>query len=223
MRKPPGWSIIIFCSLLLLGFEITCRIISKTPKGIDPNPLFDLQLPSDTNLFILLSKNDSALARKYNCRLIHQLELGMNAHGQYNDWIDIPSTNDTIKNIFRGIEIWQFATSKGAVERYMDYRKIFKEDASARIYEEKSQLDKKYFMIYKTVRFDYNHGIPYKIYNDPELMLGFLINKYCVFISYTKYTFGQKTPEYYKSDINNDIIYVSTFFKDVILHSGDKE
>ncbi len=215
------FSIILFS--LALSLTSCSRLISKTPKGIDTNPLFKLQLLSDTNLFILLSKNDSAFARKYNCSLNHQLELGMNAHGQYSDWINMPSTNDTIKDIFRGIEIWQFATTNEALEKYLDYQKTFKKDASARIYKEKKQFDNRYFIIYKTIRFDYNHGIPYKINNDPELNLGFLINKYFVFISYTKYSNGQKTPEFYKSDINNDIIYVSTFFKDVVIHNKDRK
>ena len=214
-------SLILFSLTLTLSSCLSS--ISKTPKGIDANALFNLKLHDDSNLFILLSKNDSALARKYNCSLNHQLEFGMNAHGQYNDWINIPATNDTINGIFRGIEIWQFATTNDALVKYQDYRKTFKKDASARIYKEEKQSDNKYFIIYKTIRFDYNHGIPYKIDNDPELMLGFLMNSYFVFISYTKYSSVQKTSENYVSDINNDINHVSTFFKDVVINYKDRK
>jgi hypothetical protein len=205
----------IFLRFLL--WEIILSTSCLTPKGIDVNPLFNLHLSEGTNLFVQLSNNDSALAKQYNCRLNHVLELGMNAHGQYNNWISLPSTNDTIENIFRGIEIWPYENADEALNQYDEYKKTFSHGSSAHIYKEEHRGKNRYYIIYKGIRFDTNHGIPYAVDNDPELSLGFLINNYFVYISYTKYsTYENKLAETYIQDINNDIVTTSNFLNDII-------
>ena len=196
---------LIFGTMILLG-NISCLgQISKTPKGVDPMPLYILQLPDNLDVSIVIL-NDSNFVKKYNCQI----------KGLYENWISIPATNDTIKGIFRDIEIWQFEKNSDALKKYLSYKNTFLDDTSAKLYKEEKQEKNRYFIIYKGIRLNYNHGISIGIYNDPELRLGFLLNKYFISISYTDFRTDKKKKACYVCDINNDILLVSKILNDIV-------
>ena len=196
-----------FFLIMILFGNISCLSqISKTPKGVEPTPLYLLQLPDNLDVSTIIF-SDSNFVKKYNCRLGG---LG----GLYENWISVPPTNDTIKDIFRNIEIHQFKKYDDALKRYLYSKKTI--DTSERLYKEEKQGANRYFIIYKRIRLDYNHGIPCGIYNDPELSLGFLLNKYFISISYADYRYDKKKKVCYVCDINNDILLVAKILNDVV-------
>jgi len=164
--------------------------------------LYNLQLPDDLDVFTTIFSNDSALAKKYNCQ---QKET---AYG-CNWWLMSMSINDTNKYVGRNITILQFKSSRSEA---LDFYLISK--ATNKIYEEKTQNNNRYFMAYEPNGIDFSHGIPF-IGDYILLDLGFLINNYCVFISYHDSSATSKNV--YKENINNDILLVSELFNDVLV------
>jgi len=195
-----------FLIIILLG-NISCLSqISKTPKGVDPTPLYTLQLPDNLDAFTVVF-NDSNFVEKYNCRF----------NILSREWIiSIPPTNDTIEGIYRHIVIGQYEKYDDALKRYLYSKEASTIDTAARIYKEEKQGANGYFITYKRIRLDYNHGIPCGISNYPELNLGFLLNKYFISISYTDYRYDKKKKVCYVCDINNDILLVSKILNDIV-------
>ena len=188
----------IFGVIIILG-TVSC---SHTPKGIDPTPLYNLQLPDDIDVFNVIFDNDSVLAKKYNCQ---QKETAVGCDW----WLMSISINDTNKYVGRDITILQFKSSHSdALEFYLFSK------ATNRIYKEGRQNKNQYFMAYEPSGIDFNHGIPF-IGNYILLEFVFLINNYCIFISYTDFSATSKNV--YRENINNDIILVSKMFNDVML------
>ena len=195
----------IFGIIIILG-TVSC---SHTPKGIDPTPLYNLQLPDDLDVFNIIFEDDSTLAKKYNCELIIP---GFGRH-ENKLRISVPATNDTNEYIMRNIDIWQFETCTDALEWYSSEKSISL--IESKLYKEE-QENNKYFMIYKRISISQNHGIPL-VDNSTILDLSFLLNRYLVIISYTDFVSKNKN---YKQDINNDIILVSKIFNDVMSLTG---
>jgi len=197
----------VFGVIIILSIN-SCSLLSHTPKGINPTPLYDLQLPDDLDVFTTIFSNDSVLAKKYNC----QQKETMNG---CKWWLMSISTNDTNEYVGKDITILQFkSSSSDALDFYLTSKSLSKIGFCSRLYKSKKQYNNRYFMIYEMICIDFNHGIPF-IGNYILLDLGFLINNYCVFISYTDFSATSKNV--YKDNLNNDIILVSKMFNDVML------
>ena len=192
----------IFGVIIILG-TVSC---SHTPKGIDPTPLYNLQLSDDLDVFNTIFDKDTVLAKKYNC------QKKETAHG-CKWWLMSISINDTNKYVGRNITIFQFKNSSSdALEMYSCEKDMSL--INGNLYKEEEKDNNRYFMAYKKIGIDFNHGIPF-IENYILFNFGFLINSYYVSISYTDFSATSKNV--YKDNINNDIILVSKIFNDVML------
>jgi hypothetical protein len=202
--------IISVCLILGVGIILVSNLLSHKPKGIDPTPLYYLQIPDDLDVCSIISNNDSVLAKKYHCKCRVPEGIG--------NWLllSIP-VNDTNKYVGREILIMQSETYSDALEWYLFHKGSAKIDS--KIYKEKERYKSKYFMAYQAMGIDFNHGIPF-ISNYILLEFGFLINNYFVFISYTDFSATSK--KNYKNNINNDIILVSELFNDVLIEYKNK-
>ena len=187
----------LILSVLIILCNSSC---SHTPKGIDPTPLYNLQLPDDLDILATIFSNDSVLARKYNCELTYE----------NRKMISIPATNNA-EEYLRYIEIWQFEKYSDAIEEYVFWKGISL--IEGKLYKEEEQDKNRYFMTYQTNGIYQNHCIP-QISNCTILEFGFLLNKYVVLISYTDFV---SQNENYKDNINNDILMVSELFNDVLV------
>jgi len=176
--------------------------LSYTPKGIDPTPLYNLQLPDDLDVSTAIFSNDFALAKKYQCQL------------KYDNWIFIYTTNDTnkYKYLIREVVIMQFENHNDALKQYSD-SKEFRRNIS-KIYKEEEH-NNRYFMAYSPIDIGFCHGIPIPLLtNFVCLDFGFLINNYYAYISYRD--LGGEIKKTYKDIANNDIILVSELFNEVL-------
>ena len=192
----------IFGVIIIFG-TVSC---SYTPKEIDPTPLYNLQIPDNLDVFNIIFDNDSTLVKKYNCQQKETVD-------GCKWWLMSIPINDTNKYVGRDITILQFKSSiSDALEMYSGNKEISLIDG--KLYKEEEKGNNKYFMAYEKIGIDFNHGIPF-IGNYILLDLGFLINNYCVSISYTDFSATSKNV--YKNNINNDIILVSKLFNDVML------
>jgi hypothetical protein len=197
----------IFILGIIIGMlNISCKQLSYTPKGIDPIPLFNLKLQDDLDICNIISNNDSVFAQKYNC--------SCSAPEYGGNWKLISViVNDTNIYVGRRILIVQFEKQCDALEWYKNHIKRVKVGSCNRMYKEKQENNNRYFIAYQTIGIDYNHGIPF-IGNYINLELGFLLNNYCVFISYLDFSATSK--KNYKDTINNDIILVSEMLNDIL-------
>lgn len=108
-------------------------------------------------------------------------------------------------DVFRHIELWQSQTSDGASAKYLSYKTLFTDKSDDwRLYKEDGVAHNKYFISYKTARWDSNHGIPTHVYSYPEIIVGMVKQNLFIVISYTGYRDGLD----YVHDINEDIVYV---------------
>ena len=199
-------SLYLFVLILIACSLTSClRLISKTPGKVNPNPIYMIQLDRNFDMKSTLLKPNNLTKFKY---IISPT---------IDNLMSIGTLEDTIKDIFRNIEIYQFRTNNEAQEKYNNYKKTFLNgERAGKIYKEKSKKDNKFYFCYKTIRFDYNHGIPYKILNDPDIWIGFLNNNYFIHISYVSYSFlnNKKTINYTRL-LNNDIINISNFLNEI--------
>ena len=203
--------ILIFGILIFLGNSCALLLKPNTPKGIDPAPLYNLQIPDSINIdvgaFAIIFSNDSALAKKYHFRL---------GESKRAKWIHIYDTTDHFYGFLKSIEIQRFEKDSDALNYYLNFKGTCKSGFYYRLYKSKKQSNNRYFMTYATTQIDRCHGIPCGLYNDPDLELGFLLHKYVVSISYSEFFFDGKEKQNYKQIINNDIILISKMFTDII-------
>jgi len=191
--------------VLVVGIILINNLLSYKPKGIDPAPLYYLELPDDLDVCSIISYNDSVLAKKYNCKC-------REPEGRGGDCLllSIP-VNDTNRYAGRNILIIQFENHSDAINRYLFCKEGTKTNSI--IYKEGKRYKSGYFMAYVPISTDIQHGIPV-IDNGIRLNFGFLVNNYFITISYRD--FSAKSKETYKDNINNDIILVSKLFNDVL-------
>lgn len=128
----------------------------------------------------------------------------------------IRNSADTVENVFRDIEIFRCATKAEAQQKYDAYKALFMKGGSAcRMYRERNTNGNRYYAAYKRIRFDYNHGIPYRIINHPDIWIGFLNGNYFIHISYVSYREKNRGRHEYERALTDDIANVATFLNEM--------
>lgn len=93
----------------------------------------------------------------------------------------IRNSADTVEKVLGDIEIFRCNTKDEAQQQYDSHKATFMEGGSAcRMYRERNTNGNMYYAAYKRIRFDYNHGIPYRVINHPDIWIGFLNGNYFI-------------------------------------------
>lgn len=200
--------IIIISSLIILCFIhfifirngiifLKNHLSPSTPKGVDISPIYNIKLKEK---FCDIDKLKNNIPRKVR----YKVDERNNAFiaGSLN------RSNDD--HVYRYFTMFQFSTINEALGEYKSYKNMFTDRLySWRLYKQEGNENDKYFISYKTTRFDYNHGIPCGINISPEILIGFLKNNLFIVVSYT----GYANYDDYVNEINEDILYVSKLLK----------
>ena len=118
-----------------------------------------------------------------------------------------------IGNINSTIELYQGESTFASENKYQSYKTLFTQSSKNRLYNETGEGSNKYFIAYKRSHFDYNHGLPYRISNSPDITICFKKDKYFFCLKYTSYS--DIAPDYV-SQINLDIKNLANVFKILI-------
>lgn len=196
--------------IILMGSILSFVLYSNKPKGIDTNPLYDLQIPNNINFYTLLFGNDLTLAKKYNCRLYNS------NYGEPETWISIPIPTDTNEYIFREIELWNFKNFDEALKKYVSYKEICESGFSSKRYKEGKTQHNRYFITYEAPKINSVHGIPCGFYKETIINIGFLLNTCVVFYSYDDCSMYSSKNINYIDSINKDIIFASKLFNEIL-------
>jgi hypothetical protein len=89
-------------------------------------------------------------------------------------------------------------------EIYARHRKDFT-GSDSKLYVEKGEGAEKWFVSYKGIRLDTNHGMPMGVIAKPEIFIGILKENAFIVISYAAYSYSSG----YVQTINKDIRYVA--------------
>lgn len=195
-----------FCVILLFTIcEVGCTIFypSKTPKGVNIDPIFSIQLKNDFQ-HIERIKNLLPSEITYN-----------KGNGGDTFLFSSPLSKDDSR-IYRNIEISSYDSRAKAAIEYSNNKKILSYDSSWRLYKEAGNEENKYFSSYKALRINKNHGIPIGIITYPEILVVFQKRNLVIVIEYTSY----RDDNDYIKKINEDISYVGGLFQKSIATIG---
>lgn len=135
----------------------------------------------------------------------------------------IRNSADTVEKVFRDIEIFRCNTKDEAQQQYDSHKATFMEGGSAcRMYRERNTNGNMYYAAYKRIRFDYNHGIPYRVINHPDIWIGFLNGNYFIHISYVSYSEKNHGSNDYKKALNDDIVNVAKFLNEMRINQNNQ-
>ncbi len=104
-------------------------------------------------------------------------------------------------SFYRDINVYREDNFAKAQDIYSQQRLTFT-NSDWRLYRKQGEGDEKFFISYKRVRFDTNHGIPMGVDTKPEIFIGILKQNVFVVIAYTAYSGGSD----YIQTINKDIL-----------------
>ena len=185
---------VVFFGLILTS----CRLISKTPKGINPNPVYDIMI--NTKLDILSLLKDSAISKQIDFKYF---PYEKNA-------IMIKGMNAPEKAVFEQIEIFQYNSLDESEHQYQSYKQSSTQSSEDRLFCETGDSLNKYFIAFEVIHLDYNHGIPAGFINIPDIIICFKKDKYFLSVSYSSYS-DKKLD--YVAQINSDLICLSKVLK----------
>ena len=192
----------VILGLLVLSLaETSCSLISKTPRGVCPTLVHDITL--DSNLDMLTLLKDSAIIQQIDFPYFHNQKNGISIQliNGFPQWDE---------EVFQQIALFQYSTMAESEAEYQSYKNTFTESSEDRLYKEFGDESNKYFIAYKVIHFNRNHGIPMGFINHPDIIICFKKNNYFLYTSYS--TYSDNKPDYV-THINSNLIYLSEALK----------
>jgi hypothetical protein len=176
----------------------TAAYPAKTPKGIDVDPIYAMQLAGDV-------KDVESIRKLLPSGTTYRAEKGSEM------LIIIPphAPQSGLSNpVFRSVEIYRSDTRSAARTEYEDNKRTFTR-GDWKLYQEQGSDSNKYFSAYKAPWMNTNHGIPVGVITSPEILIGFLKENVVIIVSYTAY----RDDTDYVKEVNEDILWVSDLLK----------
>ena len=156
-------------------------------------PITSLSLHTDSDFFAKIQRELDGKATDYSKNGIGYL-------------VFIFPNQDPEKLIFRSGNVFREESPASAEAIYVKHRRQFTDARTDwNLYLEGGQASERYFISYKGVRFETNHGIPIAVITYPDIFIGVLKGNVFVVLDYSSY----RSVSNYVETINGDVLYMA--------------
>lgn len=164
---------------------------SRKPDGIDVKPITALRFTAGPDFLGRIQRQLGGNAADWSTNGVGHLVFRL----------PTPHPGDLI---FRDFNVFRENSVEKTQEIYVHHRQDFT-GSDWKLYLEQGDGPEKWFISYKGIRFDTNHGMPVGVNTKPEIFIGILKQNVFIVISYTAYASSWN----YIQTINTDVRYVA--------------
>lgn len=196
---------------------------SKTPKGIDPSPIYNMEINGQFDLIEELEKN---IPEQYHHEGKESRVPGehLSCGNKFGEKIVLFGLHKGAEHagVYRNIGVYQFSSDEDALAKYLEIKKYYTSDDSYnynKVFDEQGDSSNKYIIFYVSTHLDCDHLVFCEINNDPDITVYYLKDNLIICVSYV----GFSDYSDYVNEINEDIANVSQMIGNAIKKMPKKE